>query len=118
MEKKVNEAINPAEPNLFEANKNSNKWNGKEKAVFHTVVAKLLYLGKRGRPYILLAVQFLRTCIRAPNEEDWKKLDRVLGYLMSTKNKMQVFDKSKFEGAVTYTDASVGIYEDRKDQWG
>jgi ribosomal protein S5 len=42
----VKDAINPAKQNLFEVKKNENKLNAKERARFHSVVVKLLYLGK------------------------------------------------------------------------
>jgi hypothetical protein len=40
---------------------------------FHSTVAKLLFLAKRGRPDILLAVSFLTTRVKSPDLDDWKK---------------------------------------------
>jgi len=51
---------------------------------FHSTVAKLLFLAKRGRPDILLAVSFLTTRVILPDMDNWKKLLRVLGYLKET----------------------------------
>ncbi len=47
-----------------------------EKAKFHSIVAKLLYLGKKGRPDILLPVQFLCTRVQNPTVDDERKLER------------------------------------------
>jgi hypothetical protein len=52
---------------------------------FHSNVAKLLYLAKRGRPDILLAVNFLTT-VSCSTAEDWQKFDRVMKYLHGTLN--------------------------------
>jgi hypothetical protein len=114
----IRETVNPAKMNLFEVNKSQNKLNSKAKVLFHSVVAKLLYLGKCGRPDILLAVQFLCTRVQGPTDDDKRKLERVLGYLSMTKNKTRVFDKSNFERVTTYIDASFGIHEDGKSQSG
>ncbi len=48
---------------------------------FHSMVAKLLFLAKRGRPDVLLAVSFLTMWVKLPDEDDWKKLMRVLGWM-------------------------------------
>jgi hypothetical protein len=49
-----------------------------------TVVAKLLYLGKRSRPDILTTVAFLSTRVLKATEEDWKKLVKLVRYLRRT----------------------------------
>jgi hypothetical protein len=93
-ERNVREYVTPTKPNLFKVN------DAKpiiERAKFHSVVAKLLYLGKCGRPDILLPVQYLCTRVKAPSMDDEKKLERVLGYLKLTKCWTKVFDKSPFE---------------------
>jgi hypothetical protein len=80
------------------------------------MVAKLLYLGKQGRPYILLPVQFLCTRVKAPTTDDERKLEQVLGHLQLTKAWSKVFDKSKIERVSTYIDASFAIHPDGKSQ--
>ena len=53
--------------------------------MFHHNVAKLLFLCKRARPDIQTAVTFLTTCVMAPDEDDYKKLARVMKYLRGTR---------------------------------
>jgi len=53
-------------------------------SIFHATVAKLLFIAKRARPDILLAISFLTTRVKEPDEDDWGKLKRVLGYLSGT----------------------------------
>jgi hypothetical protein len=56
---KLREYVTPTKPNLFNVTTDSAPLT--EKAKFHSMVAKLLYLGKCGCPDILLPVQFLCT---------------------------------------------------------
>jgi hypothetical protein len=112
--KKGREYSTPANHNLFNFNPKAEPIV--EKAKFHSVVAKLLYLGKRGRPEILLPVQFLCTRVQAPTEVDVKKLERVLGYLEMTKHWTSAFDDSTFMKVETYVDASFAIHSDGKSQ--
>jgi hypothetical protein len=113
--KKVREYVNPTKANLFEVEKGEPIIG---KAKFHSMVAKLLYLGKRGRPDILLPVQYLCTRVKGPTMEDERKLERVLGYLQLTKTWTRVFDKSPIERVRTYIDASFAIHPDGKSQSG
>ena len=66
--------VTPATAQLFEET-DARLLDENEKKLFHTTVAKLLYLGKRARPDILLAVLYLcRAFIRGRGEigqSDW-----------------------------------------------
>ena len=84
--------MTPTKPNLFKFGEGQPIV---EKAKFHSMVAKLRYLGKRGRPDILLPVQFLCTRVKAPTTDDEKKQEQVLGYLQLTKAWTKVFDKAQ-----------------------
>jgi hypothetical protein len=77
--KDIKECVTPAKTNLFTINQ-SPLLNKQDKELFHSIVTKLLYLGKRGRPDILLAVQFLCTRVKVTSK-DCRKLERVLGFL-------------------------------------
>jgi hypothetical protein len=112
--KKLMEYVTPTTPGLSTVDKVAAPII--EKAKFHSMVAKLLYLGKRGRPDILLPVQLLCTRVKAPTVEDEKKLERVLGYLQLTKCWIRVFDNSPFDRVRMYIDASFAIHADGKSQ--
>ena len=49
--------------------------------MFHRVVVQLLFLSTRVRRDIKTAVAFLTTRVRAPDDDDWGKLGRVMRYL-------------------------------------
>jgi len=90
--KGVENCITPVKPNLFELRNAGDKC--KNSALFHTMVAKLLCLGKWGRPDILLLLQFLCTPVQDPMEEDVQKLERMLGYLQMTKGWNKVYESA------------------------
>ena len=74
----------PANEKLFKVNDKSNKLSKDEAEVFHTMVAKGLFLSKRSRPDIQMTIAFLCTRVREPTMEDWGKLHRVMDYLKKT----------------------------------
>ncbi len=69
----MKKCVSPAKGVLFEAINNDAP--EKDKTKFHTMVAKLLYLGKRGRPDILLPVQYLCTKVKQPTKGDVRKIE-------------------------------------------
>ena len=53
---------------------------------FHHATAQLLFLSTRARQDIQPATAFLTTRVRCPDEDDWGKAKRLLGYLKGTLN--------------------------------
>jgi hypothetical protein len=70
--------------NLFTVDKNSAKLPEKQKAAFHNVVAKALYMAKQAWPDIAVSIAFLTTQVRSPDIQDWFKLCHLVEYLRST----------------------------------
>jgi hypothetical protein len=110
----------PATDNLFKIRSKEEAIPlGKEKAkTFHSTVAKLLFLAKRGRPDILLAVSFLTTRVKEPDEDDWKKLIRVLSYLNGTLGLVLSISCKDMDELTWYVDGSYAIHDDMKGQSG
>ena len=50
----------------------------------HSSTARLLFLGKRARPDIQTVIAFLCTRVKVAEEDDYKKLERVMAYLYAT----------------------------------
>jgi hypothetical protein len=90
----------------------------KQATNFHATVAKLLFVPKRGRPDILLAVSFLTTRVKAPDLDDWKKLLRVLAYLKHTMKYHLTLACKKIDTLTWYIDGSYAIHADMKGQSG
>eukprot|EP00804_Cyclotella_cryptica_P024335 CCRYP_015328-RA/>CCRYP_015328-RA protein AED:0.38 eAED:0.07 QI:0/0/0/0.66/0.5/0.33/3/0/529 len=51
---------------------------------FHRTTAQLLFLSTRARKDIQTAVSFLTTRVKKPDEDDWRKIRKVLEYLNGT----------------------------------
>ena len=62
----------PAANHLFEVDPDTEKLESVKAETYHHLVAKLLYLAKRSRPDILLAVLFLCTRVQSPDIDNWK----------------------------------------------
>ena len=77
-------AATAAKSHLFEISENKKTLDKKRHRIFHSCVAKLLYVAKRGRPDILTTISFLTTRVLNPDVDDWGKLKRLLQYLKGT----------------------------------
>ena len=78
---KVKEVTTPATLDLFLLGDKEDALSSKDSKMFHTFVARLLYLCKRARPDVQLAVLFLCTRVKAPTQSDKRKLDSIVGFL-------------------------------------
>ena len=74
----------PAAHWVFEIREHDKQLNTESKEEFHTMVAKALFLCKRGTPDIMTAVAFLSTRVRELTNDDWRKLVRMMQYLKCT----------------------------------
>lgn len=74
----------PAANNFFEVQQDSPKMDPQQKDDFHSNVAKLLFLCKRGRTDIQTAVAFLCMRVQLPTNDDLHKLGCAIKYLHPT----------------------------------
>ena len=83
------------------------------------MVEKLLFLIKRARPYIQPTITFLTARVRNPEEDNWKKLQRVLSYLGATINFVKLHLNANDLNVVHWwVDVSYGTHTDLKGQKG
>jgi len=108
----------PAGNYLFSVSEHGEELGKEDKERFHSVVAKLLYIAKRGRPDILTAVSFLSTRVLAPTKEDEGKLMRVLRYLNGTRDLVLTLGGSEGMVIVAFVDASFAVHVDGKGHTG
>ena len=71
-------APNPAASRLFKVNEEAEILDEKRAQNFHTYVAKELFATNRARPDIHTAVALLATRVMTPDEDDWKKILRII----------------------------------------
>jgi histone deacetylase 1/2 len=111
-------AVTPATNDLFVVKEDLERLSGTEAEVFHSRVAKLLYLAKRVRPDILTAVSYLATRIQCSTSDDMAKLSRVLRYINGSQDLGIVLDASEGLQVMAYIDASYGVHGDYKSHTG
>jgi len=108
----------PSNKSIFQVSEDAVVLQEEERKVFHSVVAKLLYLSKRARPDILTAVSFLCTRVTRATVEDQKKLEYLLGYLQATRHEVLKLSPSGVLGVEAYVDAAFAPHADSKSHTG
>jgi hypothetical protein len=110
-------ADTPATDKLFYVRNGAKPLGPAARDAFRSSVAKLLYLAKRTRPDILVAVTFLCTRVLCSDEHDIHKLTRVLRYLNGTRNLGLTLDADSLN-VIGYIDAAYGVHDDGKSRTG
>jgi hypothetical protein len=110
-------AKSPAGEDLFQIPDSPKLDNVKQKA-FHSDVARLLYLAKRTRVDILTVISHLSSRVTEPTEDDFLKLERVVGYLAETADQILWFKADGIVNFEAYIDASFGVHVDGKSRTG
>jgi hypothetical protein len=85
---------------------------------FHSIVAKLLYVGTRSRTDILLALSFLCGRVSSPTEQDEYKLKRLLRYLNQTISLTLRIGADSLNHFTTWVDASFAVHPDMRSHTG
>lgn len=111
-------AATPAAGHLFDIRESVGKLEEARRKKFHSGTQRLLYLSKHLRWDIITAVSFLTTRVLQPDEDDWKKLNRVLRYLNGTKNLCLRLGAKKIIGVIGSIDASYGIHPNGRSHSG
>ena len=108
----------PANNNLFNVQKDTIELNQEKSDLFHSIVAKLLYICKRARPDVETTVAYLCTRVSKSTTDDWVKLRRVLGYLQKTINDIRIIGADSLQEIYAWIDAAYGVHEDFKSHMG
>ena len=112
------ESPTPAANHLFEVNEAPTLLDEQKSQFFHHNVAKLLFLCKRARPDIQTAVAFLCTRVKASDEDDYKKLARVMKYLRGTVDMPLTLETDDIHVVKWWVDASYAVHQDMKSHTG
>jgi hypothetical protein len=105
-------ATTPAAEYLFKIDNNAVKLSEEMGKVFHSFVAKCLLLTKRARPDIRTAVAFLTTRVKQPDEDDWKKLQRMMRYMRETLDLPLILSADGTSVIKWWVDGSHGVHFD------
>ena len=107
-----------AKKNLFDVDCASQLLDEDWGDTFYSVVAKLLWIAKRGRPDLELSLSFLCTRVATPSIDDWHKLERVLTYLSCTKHERRFIGINNISIMNTYIDASYAVHPNMRGHTG
>jgi hypothetical protein len=111
----------PAAEKLFSVNDKTPKLDKAMGEEFHGTVAKLLFLTKRARPDLQPTVPFLCTRVKQPDQDDWKKLLRLLKYLELTANLILTLEADPDDDVLHarwFPDAAFAVHPDFKSHTG
>ena len=102
----------PATDQLFHTTPDSPPLTLEKKEMFRS------YLAKRVRPQVLTAISYCATRVISPTVEDEKKLDRILSYLLFSRDDKFILRIGDHLQLNAYVDSSFGIYNDGKSVTG
>jgi hypothetical protein len=108
----------PANDRLFEVDDDSPPLNEKEADFFHRTTARLLFAAKRARPDLQVAIAYLCTRVKSPNQSDYRKLTRVIKYLRLTIFIPLVLGWDGTGKLMWSVDASFAVHKDMRSHTG
>ena len=111
-------ATTPAKKNLFYIDPESPRLDTEQADHFHSIVAKLLYVSKRARPDIQLAVSFLCTRVSCSTTSDVDKLIRLLCFLKGTADDVLILGADDQKRNRTWINATFAVHQDMKSHTG
>jgi hypothetical protein len=111
-------AAHPASLDVFTIDPTSPTLSPTSREVFHSVVAKLLYVALRGRLDLLLATSFLATRVTKSTQQDLQKLKQLLRYIYGTLDDPYIIGADDLGRMRTWVDASYAVHPDCKSHTG
>ena len=107
------EDVTPDISELFQVNETCGKLD-MTTDLFHCIVARFLYVAKKARPDLQVAVAFLCKRVKYPNTSDWKKLGRLVRYVRATIHLPLIIGSDGSGNMVWSINASFTIHMDMK----
>jgi hypothetical protein len=107
----------PCSEDLFKRPRSELEGEEVDMTTYLSKLMKLMFLGTRTRPDILLSLSVLSSRARSPNIHDMNRLDHVIGYLRGTP-KLGIVIDVKDVMLHTYFDASWACHSDLKGHSG
>ena len=112
-------AATPTATHLFKTNTDNPKLLCKaKKELFIHLVMQGLYLSQRGQPDIRTAISLLCSRLNCPDEDDFKKLTRLIRYLRHTLYMCLVLGKDDMESMCWWIDASYAVHPNMRGHTG
>lgn len=109
---------NPAPKDLFTVDADCPKLEGRRKALFHSLVAKILFATKRARPDTGTAISFLMTRTQDPDTDDWGKLEHLMKYIKGTQDLPLTLGMKKVDVLKWWIDGSHAVHPNMRGHTG
>jgi hypothetical protein len=110
-------APTPAPEDLFQTG-TSPELDKAQAEEFHTFVAKGLFACKRARPDIHTAIAVLCTRVKHPNQDDWRKLIRLMRYINGSVNDKLILAADDLHVIKWHVDAAFAVHPDFRSHTG
>ena len=107
----------PATKHLYEI-KPSKRLDKKTGEIFHTFVAKALFLTKRGRPDVMPTVSFLCTRVKESTKQDWDKLVRMVTFLKNTQDQVLTLEADNTTTCRWSVDSAFAVHGNMRSHSG
>ncbi len=117
--KRKNVPRTSAAPNdLFIVNKDAEKLSEEGATAFYNLVAKMLYVSKRARLDVSMAIAFLTTRVRASDIDDWRKFSCLMEYLRVDRLRHLILCANCSGVLMWYVDASFAVHPNMRSHTG
>jgi hypothetical protein len=109
--KNVNKtAASPSKRDLYKNCEKSKMLEKSKGKIFHSIVAKLLYVSHWGHLDIQPQIAFLCTRVSCSTKQDWTKLKQVWEYLNGNLEDVRVIGADDLAKVKTWVDASYALH--------
>lgn len=112
------EVETPAAHHLFDVNPDAERLDRDKAAAFHHLVARSLFLCKRARSDLQLAVSFLCGRVKKLDWDDCKKFGRLLKFLRTTSDLHLTMEEIELTMPKWWIDASFATHQDYRSHTG
>ena len=111
-------ATTPAADHLFKVRDNVQKLSEDRADFFHRKTAQILFVSHRGRPDFRTAMSFLTKRVQTPDEDDYKKLARLVKYMRKTKWLRLTIEATYLDQNHWFIDGAFAVHPDMKSHNG
>ena len=111
-------ATTPAADHLFKVRDNAPKLSEDRADFFHRKTAQILFVSHRGRPDFRTAISFLTKRVQTPDEDDYKKLARLVKYMRKTKFLRLTIEANFLDQNHWFIDGAFAVHPDMKSHTG
>ena len=110
--------LSPEKKGLKKIYESSTRLEKKDSDILHSIVEKLLWVAKRGRPDIDTAIYFLCTRVNKRTKEDKDKFSQVLKYLKHTIDNKSIMVADSLRQLFPWVDSTYGVHPNLKIHTG